>query len=179
MQELDLKLAFILLPIVYSVMPFLLSGNLLLLGTISVSIFIIGSVLFVLIFSLNIGGSGQAIATGVSGSIGLNGDGTRMLFILVFGGLFYGITTFIFTFMESLIGIFNTIFYLLTFGGFFGNIRIETYGSNISIGSYTTISPSSIYPNDFAFSGIPIFPSLSVLMGLVYIIGIYFLISNK
>jgi hypothetical protein len=172
MQELDLKLAFILLPIVYSVMPFLLSGNLLLLGTVSVSVFIIGSVLFVLIFSLNIAGSGDILASGVSGSIGLNGDGTRMLFILVFGGLFYGLTTFIFTFMDALIGIYNFLF------GWLG-LTIETYGSNISIGSYTIVSPSSIYPNDFAFSGVPIFPTLSVLMGLVYIVGIYFLISNK
>ena len=172
MQELDLKLAFILLPIVYSVMPFLLSGNLLLLGSISVTIFIIGSILFVLIFSLNIAGSGEILASGVSGAIGLNGDGTRMLFILVFGGLFYGLTTFIFTFMDSLIGIYNFLF------GWLG-LTIETYGSSISIGSYTIISPSTIYPNDFAFSGIPIFPSLSVLMGLLYIVGIYFLISNK
>jgi len=179
MQELDLKLAFILLPIVYSVMPFLLTGNLLLLGTISVTIFIIGSVLFVLIFSLNIGGSGQALATGVSGRLGINQEGTYMLFVLVFGGLFYGVTTFIVSFLNELVGIFNTIFWLLTFGGFFGSIQINTHGADLSIGSYTTTSPQTIYPNDFIFNGIPIFPTLSVLMGLLYIIGIFFLISSR
>ena len=84
-------------------MPFLLTGNLLILGALSVSIFIIGAVLFVLIFSLNVGGSGTVLASGVSGRLGLNQEGTYMLFVLVFGGLFYGVTTFIVSFLDSLV----------------------------------------------------------------------------
>ena len=93
MQEIDVRYAFILLPLVYSVLPFVLTGNFLLLGVISVSVFIVGAVLFALIFSLNIAGSGNILATGVSGKLGLNQEGTYMLFVLIFGGLFYGITT--------------------------------------------------------------------------------------
>lgn len=179
MQDLDIRYAFILLPIIYSVMPFFLTGNFLLLGTISVSIFIIGAVLFALIFSLNIGGSGQALATGVSGRLGINQEGTYMLFVLVFGGLFYGVSTFLVLFLDNLIGIFNTIFWLLTFGGFFGNIQIDVHGAELSIGSYTVVSPSSIYPTDLTYMGIPVFTALAVLMGLIYILGMFFLVSSR
>jgi hypothetical protein len=172
MQELDLRYAFILLPIVYSIMPFVLTGNFLLLGSISASIFLVGAILFVLIFSLNIGGSGTLLASGVSGRIGLNQEGTYMLFVLVFGGLFYGITTFLISFMSDLIGIYNFLF------GWIG-LTINTHGSTISIGSYVLTSPQSVYPNSLAFNGIPVFITLNVLMGLIYILGIFFLLSSR
>ena len=97
----DLKYIFILLPLIYSIVPFAFTGNFLLLGAISVTIFIIGAVLFALVFSLNVGGSGNVLATGVSGRFGLNQEGTYMLFVLTFGGLFYGVTTFIALFKSS------------------------------------------------------------------------------
>jgi hypothetical protein len=170
--DLDIRYAFILLPIVYSIMPFLLTGNFLVLGSISVVIFIIGAVLFVLLFSLNIGGSGSFLASGVSGKLGLNQEGTYMLFVLVFGGLFYGVTTFIVTFMNNLIGIWN---FFLDWAG----LSISTGGATLSMGSYTIVSPSSIYPNSLYFSGVPVFLTLSVFMGLVYILGMFFLVSSR
>jgi hypothetical protein len=172
MQEIDLKFAFILLPIVYSIMPFILTGNFLLLASISVPIFIVGAVLFVLVFSLNIGGSGNFLASGVSGNLGLNESGTHMLFILVFGGLFYGISTFIVSFLNELVGIYNFLF------GWVG-LTINIHGSSISVGKYIFISPQSIYPNDFSFAGLPVFLTLSVFMGLIYIIGMFFLLSSS
>jgi hypothetical protein len=172
MQELDIRYAFILLPIAYSILPFLLTGNFLLLGSISVSIFIIGAVLFALIFSLNIGGSGNILASGVSAKLGINQEGTYMLFVLVFGGLFYGITTFINLFLDDLVGIYNLLF------GWVG-LTINIHDSTLSVGSYSIISPSSIYPTDLSFMGLSVFTVLSIFMGLIYIIGIFFLISSR
>jgi hypothetical protein len=153
-------------------MPFLLTGNFLLLGSIGVTIFIVGGVLFALIFSLNIGGSGEILASGVSGRLGLNQEGTYMLFVLVFGGLFYGITTFIDLFLVELVNIYNFLF------GWIG-MTINTHGASLSFGSYKVISPSSIYPNNLVFNGVPIFVTLAVIMGLIYIAGIFFLISSR
>lgn len=172
MLDLDVRYAFILLPILYSIMPFFITGNFLLLGTISVTIFIIGAVLFALIFSLNIGGSGTILASGVSGKLGINQEGTYMLFVLVFGGLFYGVSTFLVLFLNDLVGIYNFLFSWVGLG-------IDIHGASLSIGSYTIISPSSIYPTSLIFMGIPVFTGLAVLMGLVYILGIFFLVSSR
>jgi hypothetical protein len=172
MQDLDVRYAFILLPLIYSVIPFLLTGNFIFLGAISVTIFIIGAVLFALVFSLNIGGSGTVIASGVSGNLGINQEGTYLLFVLVFGGLFYGITTFIVTFMNDLIVIWN---FFLGWAG----LSISTGGANLSISNYVFISPSGIYPSSFNINGIAIFPLLTVFMGLIYILGMFFLVSSR
>lgn len=172
MKDLDIRYAFIILPLLYAVIPFLLTGNFILLITISVPIFIVGAVLFVLIFSLNIGGAGTVLASGLSGSLGINAEGTHTLFILVFGGLLYGITTFIVLFMNDLIGIYNFLF------GWMG-LGIDIHDATISVGSYTLTSPSSIYPVSFSFYGIPIFQILSVFMGLIYILGIFFMVSSR
>ena len=172
MQELDIRYAFILLPLLYSIMPFLLAGSFLILGVISVAIFIIGAVLFTLIFSLNVGGSGEVLASGVSGQLGINQEGTYMLFVLVFGGLFYGVTTFIDLFLDELIGIFNFLF------GWTG-LGINVHGASLSMGNYIIVSPTIFYPTDLTFMGISVFTALSVFMGLMYIIGIFFLISSR
>jgi hypothetical protein len=172
MQELDVRYAFILLPIIYSIIPFIITGNFLLLGAISVTIFIIGAVLFALIFSLNIGGSGNILASGVSGRLGINQEGTYLLFVLVFGGLFYGVTTFLVLFLTDLVGIYNFLF------GWVG-LSINIHNADLSVGSYTLTSPSSVYPSSLIYSGIPIFPTLTVIMGLIYILGLFFLVSSR
>ena len=170
-----------MLPLLYSIIPFLLTGNFLILGLISVTIFIIGAVLYALIFSLNIAGSGSVVSTGISGRLGLNTEGTYMLFVLIFGGLFYGITTFIDLFLNDLIRFFNffiSAINVVSFGlAHLSDINI--HGASLSFGSYIFISPSSIYPSSLSFNGIPIFTTLTVIMGLVYILGIFFLISSR
>jgi hypothetical protein len=172
MQDLDIRYAFILLPLLYSIIPFLLTGNFILLGAITVTLFIIGATLFALIFSLNIGGSGTFLASGVSGKLGINQEGTYMLFVLFFGGLFYGITTFIVSFLDTLVGIWN--FFL----GWVG-IGITANSTTLSVGSYVITSPSSIYPSSFSVQGLAIFPLITIFMGLVYILGMFFLISSR
>lgn len=172
MQDLDIRYVFILLPLIYAIAPFILTGNFIALGAISVTIFIVGAVLFTLIFSLNIGGSGDVLATGVSGKLGINQEGTYMLFVLVFGGLFYGVTTFIVTFLNDLVGIWN---FFLGWAG----LSISTGNASLSVGSYTIVSPSSIYPSNFSINGFAVFPILTVLMGLIYIMGMFFLISSR
>lgn len=172
MQDLDIRYAFILLPLLYSVIPFLLTGNFIILGGISVSIFIVGAVLFTLIFSLNVGGSAEALASGFSGKFGINQEGTYMLFVLVFGGLFYGVTTFIITFMDTLILIFN---FLLGWTG----LSISSSGASLNVGNYVFISPSSIYPSNFSINGFAVFPLITVFMGLIYILGMFFLVSSR
>ena len=172
MQEIDLRYALILLPLLYSIIPFLVTGNFIILGVISVTIFIGGGVLFVLLFSLNIGGSGTIIASGVSGKLGLNQEGTYMLFVLVFGGLFYGVTTFVITFMNSLIGVWN---FFLGWAG----LSISVGGASVNDASYVISSPSNVYPSGFTVNGLAIFPLLSVFMGLLYIAGLFFLVSSR
>jgi hypothetical protein len=172
MQDIDIRYAFILLPLLYSVIPFLLTGNFIILGAISVTIFIIGAVLFALIFSLNVGGSAEALASGFSGKFGINQEGTYMLFVLVFGGLFYGVTTFIITFLDTLVSIFN---FLLGWTG----LTISTNGATLGVGNYIFTSPSIIYPSNFNINGFAVFPLLSVLMGLIYILGMFFLVSSR
>lgn len=181
MQDIDIRYGFILLPLVFAIMPFLITGNFFLLGTISVSIFIVGAVLFALIFSLNIGGSGSVVASGVSGRLGINTEGTYMLFVLVFGGLFYGVTTFIDLFLNDLIGIFNFFFSMINVVSFgLAHLsKINIHGSSLSFGNYVIVSPSSIYPTSLSFMGISVFGFLTIMMGLVYIIGIYFLIASR
>lgn len=172
MQDLDIRYVFILLPLIYAVIPFLLTGNFILLGAVSVTIFIIGAVLFALVFSLNVAGSGEVLASGVMGKFGLNQEGTYMLFVLVFGGLFYGVTTFIITFIDILIGLWN--FFL----GWLG-LSIALSSSSISDATYIISSPSTIYPSDFSINGFAVFPLLTVFMGLIYILGMFFLISSR
>lgn len=180
MQDLDVRYVFILLPLIYAVIPFLLTGNFLILGTISVTIFIVGAVLFTLIFSLNIGGSGSVLASGISGRLGINQEGTYMLFVLVFGGLFYGVTTFIDLFLDDLIPIFNFFLNLLNYVTL-GTVDfvIDVHGATLSSGSYVFTSPSIIYPTSFSVQGLAIFPLITVFMGLVYILGMFFLISSR
>lgn len=168
----ELKHLFILLPLIFSIIPFALTGNFIILGGISVTIFIVGAVFFALVFSLNIGGAGQVVATGVEGRLGLNQEGTYMLFVLVFGGLFYGVTTFIALFADTIVGIWN--FFL----GWLG-LGIDLSGSTINMGSYVFTSPSSIYPISFTIGGFPIFGLLTVFMGLMYILGMFFLVSSR
>jgi hypothetical protein len=172
MQDIDIRYAFILLPLLYSIIPYLLTNNFLLLGAISASIFIIGAILFALIFSLNIGGSGDILASGVSGKLGLNQEGTYMLFVLVFGGLFYGITSFIDLFLNDLIGIYNFLFSWV-------GLSINVYGSSLSSGNYVITSPSSVYSTSLTYMNISIFTMITIIMGLMYIIGIFFLISSR
>lgn len=173
MQDLDIRYAFIILPLLYAVIPFLLTGNFLILGAVSVSVFIIGASLFALVFSLNVAGSGEVLATGVMGKLGLNQEGTYMLFVLVFGGLFYGVTTFIITFTDALISIWN--FFL----GWLG-LSISIAGSEtINDATYIISSPSTIYPSTFSINGLAVFPLITVFMGLIYILGIFFLISSR
>jgi hypothetical protein len=172
MQDIDIRYAFILLPLLYSIIPYLLTNNFLLLGAISASIFIIGAILFALIFSLNIGGSGDILASGVSGKLGLNQEGTYMLFVLVFGGLFYGITSFIDLFLNDLIGIYNFLFSWV-------GLSINVHGSSLSSGNYVITSPSSVYSTSLTYMNISIFTMITIIMGLMYIIGIFFLISSR
>jgi hypothetical protein len=95
-----------------------------------------------------------------------------MLFVLVFGGLFYGITTFIDLFLNDLLHIYNFIF------GWVG-LGINIHNSTLSAGSYSIISPSSVYDTSLMFDGLPIFTVLAVIMGLIYIAGMFFLISSR
>ncbi len=74
MQDMDIRYALFLLPLFYVVLPFVLTGSFIILGGVTVLAFISGVILFVIISNLHIGGSGDILASGVSGNIGLNNE---------------------------------------------------------------------------------------------------------
>jgi hypothetical protein len=179
MQDMDIRYALFLLPLFYVLLPFVLTGSFIILGGVTVLAFISGVILFVIISNLHIGGSGTVLASGVSGNIGLNNEAGYSLFVVCLGGLFYlgaQLTTFITPLLDILIGIVNAIL------GFISIFGINTSGLSTatfsSLGnSATTIS--NIYPLGITVDNISVFGALDVIMGSLFILGLYFMVASR
>src|SRR5208283_2723782 len=89
MIDMDIRYTLFLLPLMYVILPFIFSGDFLIFGAVTGASFIIGIVVFIIITNLHIGGSGEVVATGVSGNIGLNSEAGYSLFVVCIGGIFY------------------------------------------------------------------------------------------
>jgi hypothetical protein len=178
MLDLDIRYAFILFPLVYVLLPFFLTKNFILLGGVTVITFITGVIVFVVITNLHIAGSGDVLATGVSGSFGLNNEAGYSLFVICLGGLFYlgaQLTTIFTPILNIFVGIINTIlnFVSTVFG-------ISTSGLQTNVFSSMTITNlGNVYPYSITIQGISVFGALSVVMGSIFMLGLYFMVASR
>jgi hypothetical protein len=174
MQEIDIRYAFILLPLSYVLIPYFFTGNFILLGGISALAFILGAIIFALIANLHIQGNGSVLASGVGGSVGQNNEGGYQLFVLVFGGLFYlgsQVTQYIIPIINVFI---NAISFLLSFVGV--NLGLNSSSLN-GINNISILS--SFYPLNFTIEGINIFVLADAGFGVMFMLGIYFMIASR
>ena len=174
MQDIDIRYSFILLPLAYVLIPYFFTGNFVLLGGISVLAFILGAIIFVLIANLHIQGNGTIFASGVGGSVGQNNEGGYQLFVLVFGGLFYlgsQVTQYIIPIIDTFINVIGTLL------GFIG-INLGLNSSNLN-GINNINILSGFYPLNFTVEGINVFLLTSVGFGVMFILGLYFMIASR
>ena len=180
MNELDIRYTFILLPLLYVILPFIFSGSFVFLGGVTLIAFIIGVVIFIIISNLNIGGSGEVLASGVSGKISLNSEAGYSLFVVCIGGIFYlgaQLTILITPLLDIFIGIINAIlsFVCIVFG-------ISTSGFQTSLfnglGNAGNTNLGKWYPLGITIQGISVFGALDLIMGSMFILGLYFMVHE-
>jgi hypothetical protein len=187
----DIRYTCLLIPIVYVLLPFIFNGSITALAVMTGTTFIFGVIVFIIITNLNIGGGGSisAIATGGSGNLklGLNSEAGYSLFVVCIGGLFYLGAQLTEVFTPIISGIFtvlNAILYIpVTIANLFGaNINLSFmkasamdtlgFGSNIS-------GLNKWYNTSYSIQGISIFGAIDVFMGLMFMLGLYFMISSR
>jgi hypothetical protein len=139
----SLKMLMVLLPLTYTLMLYLVTNNIGELEGITLLSVIIGGVATAVIASLNILGSG------------LNAAGTIMVFILLFGGMFYGASV---TALTTSGG--AHLFMLFNFGR---SSQVSTAGGVIG-------------PNNISF---PYSDIVDALFGIMYALGLYMLIADR
>lgn len=177
MQELNIRYAFILLPLMYIILPFILTGNFLLLGGITVSAFIFGAIIFIIISNLNIGGG----AATVNVKVGQSAEGGYSLFVIVMGGIFYlgaqvvpYIMPIITGFLNGFITVINVIGSIFSF-----SLPIMSTDVLTSLNGSDGIPISNFYDLSVSFDGISIFLALNAIMGMLFILGLYFMIASR
>lgn len=181
MQEIDIRYAFFLVPLLYVLIPFILSGTFFILGGVSLLALITGILMMVIISNLNFGGSANAFASGGSVNIGLNNEGGYQLFVIFIGGLFYlgaTLTTIFTPLLNILVGVINTIV------GFLGwATGISTSGITTSVisglGGSSAINLNNVYPLGLTIQGISLFGILDAIFGSMFILGLYFMIASR
>jgi hypothetical protein len=173
-MQTSLKEFCFIVPLIFIFVPFfvvatttVLIANLAILGLISITAFVLSASILAIVSNLNIGGSGSVIATGISGRIGLNSEGGYQLFVLVFGGIFYGVTTVISFFYTTIYAIVNFVM------GLFGQ-SLPTITS-----AEATSFNSAFWNLSLTVFGIPIFLMLQIVMGLIYLLGLFLMISTR
>jgi hypothetical protein len=181
MLDIDVRYALFLLPLFYVVLPFLLSGTFMILGIVTVLAFVTGTVIFIIITNLHIGGSGTVLASGVSGNVGLSNEAGYSLFVIVIGGLFYvgaQIAQFITPLLDMFVTIINT---LISFVGWvFGTSTSGLQTSLVSgLGSSATANLGNIYPLGITIDGISIFGALDLIMASLFMLSLYFMVSSR
>jgi len=161
-------------------LPFILSGSFLILGGVALIAFITGTIIFIIVTNLHIGGSGTVLASGLSGNVGLSNEAGYSLFVICIGGLFYlgaQLAQFITPILNLFVIIINAIL------GFIALFGVNTSGFQTSLFSGLGINASqnigNIYPLGITIQGISVFGALDVLMGSLFILGLYFMVSSR
>ncbi len=164
MQDLDIRYVMILIPIIYVILPYIFVGDL--------SYFTVVTITTVL---TSIGVTWALTSFELVGS-GFNQEGTYQAFVLVTGLIFYGLS-FVLSFLGSV---------PLSQWNIYTNTPVNNYnpnynGNKTSINNIFTSTPQNIcYPiNILKINGVGFFALLDVVMGIVLILGLYFMISSR
>lgn len=161
MQDLDIRYVFLILPLIYVMLPYIMLGLFLYLGVLGVVSLILAMVTIVIIGSINISGGAATINFGG----GLNSEGTYGLFVVLLGGIFYGVGA----------G-FN---YFLQFIQWFSNILHFVFGNVIPTITNSQLAQITFYDYSLKVFNISVFQVLDVGFGLMFAIGLYFLYASR
>jgi hypothetical protein len=180
MQELDIRYAFILFPLIYIIIPYFLSGSFLLLGGLSVFVFITTALIFIVITNLHIGGNAGAVTVNTGFSLSLSPESGYSLFVIFMGGIFYlgaQLTLFVTPILNIFTSILDTVLGVVGWVFGFDSAVLQT---NLGIGvSSLSTNLDKIYPLNIKLFGYSVFGTLDVIFGLIYIVGLYFMVSSR
>jgi hypothetical protein len=177
----DIRYALFLIPLIYVLIPFFLTGSFVILGGVAVITFITAIIIFIIITNTHLGGDLQVIVgTGGGGNVGMNNEGAYSLFVVFIGGLFYlgaQLTTFFTPILNIFLGIINAI---IGFAGWVFGISASglTTTTFSGLGNSAT-ALSTIYPLGITIDGISVFGALDVIMGSLFILGLYFMVASR
>jgi len=178
MQEIDIRYAFFLLPLIYILIPFFLTGNFILLGGITLLSFISGVIVFIIIANLHIGGNASAATVGTGLTLGLNNEGGYALFVVFFGGLFY-LGSQLASFFTPILNLFITIINVIAnFVSWISGTNFSALNTNNIVGnSFTHLN--QVYNYSINIEGISVFGALDVIFGSMFILSLYFMIASR
>jgi hypothetical protein len=169
-MQTSLKEFCFIVPLIFIFVPFfvvanttILTVNLAVLGLVSLSAFVISASILSIVSNLNI--TANVIATG--GSLGLNSEGGYQLFVLIFGGIFYGVATVIAFFYTSIYAIVSYILGLIN-----QSLPVLTNAEATSFNS-------AFWNLSLTVFGVPVFLILQILFGLMYLLGLFLIISTR
>jgi hypothetical protein len=169
MQELDIRYVLILIPIIYVILPYLFVVNLNYFTVVSLTTIVISISVTWLLTSLNIVGTG------------MNQEGTYQAFVLVTGTLFYGLS-FIIGFLGGnsnnnsggATGL-DQVFWNWILG-----TKSTTDVNGQLVNNVVRSTPQNVcYPLNIQILGISFFGTLDIIMGLILILGMYFMIASR
>jgi len=181
----DPRYTLLLIPLIYVLIPYFLTGSFIILGGVTVIAFISAALIFIVITNVNFGGALQVIiGTGGGANIGMNNEGGYSLFVVFVGGIFYlgaQLATFFTPILNVLLYIINAI---IGFIGWLTGVNTSTLQTSLISGVGSLVSPNlnQVYPildNRFNILGINVFFALDVIMGSLFILGLYFMIANR
>jgi hypothetical protein len=181
----DMRYLLLLFPLVYVLLPFLFSGAFLLLGGVTALAFIAGTIIFIVVTNLHIGGqeSGGVLSAnqGLGLNLGLNNEAGYSLFVVCIGGLFYlgaDLMQYITPIIYLVLGLVNALLGFVSF--VFG-----TSTSGLQSTLFSTIGSTGInnlgkwYPSGVIVCGVDFFLSLNIIMSSIFILGLYFMVSSR
>jgi hypothetical protein len=181
MQELNIRYAFILFPLIYVLIPFILSGSFIILGGIGLLAFLTGVIIFVIISNLDLGGNADVLTSGVGFNIGLSDEGSYSLFVVFIGGLFY-LGASLAQFLAPIFDIFVTILNaLIGVVGFLSGLDVSAFQTTLisNLGGSVATNLGTVYPTSITIAGISVFLTLDVIFASMFILGLYFMISSR
>jgi hypothetical protein len=177
----DLKMALFLFPLIYVLIPFILTGSFIILGGVTLIAFIVGMLIFIVVTNLNIRGDAQALASGGGLGIGLNDTGGNSLFIVFFGGLFY-LGASLAQIIAPILTIFTSIINaIIGFLGWITGIDVSAMQTSTitSLGGTGLSNLNTIYNLDIKIQGISVFLTLDILFASLFILALYFMVSSR
>lgn len=147
----------ILLPLTYSVLLYLVSDNLVALAAITVTAIMIAAVVTALALSFNVAGTGA------------NDSGTKIIFILMFGGAFYGF---------AVSGLFGNANNPNSIAGVFNDALFALGLAPAISGQYPNMAGASLMGGSALSVDYPYKPVVDIIFGIIYGLGLYLLTSD-